>query len=84
MKKPSKHCEMGSYDHQVPMAISHRRQDIDLCIADVVAALNAANLITTWSCCGHGQLPSVIGLEDGRHICVYNSMKGWEKHNKPK
>jgi len=70
MDKPRKHCPVGSYEHQVPMAIKHRRQDIDLCIADVVAALNAANIITVASCCGHGKMDGSVLLEDGREIII--------------
>lgn len=69
MKQPKKCCEIGSYDHQVPMAINGRRQDIDLCIADIVAALNAANIKTVFSCCGHG-CDGQISLEDGRILKV--------------
>lgn len=39
MIKPKKHCKMGSYSHTIPMAINGRVRWIDLCIADIVAAL---------------------------------------------
>ena len=65
-------CEMGSYKHQTPMPIKGRRQDIDFCIADIVAALNAANIITVASCCGHGKVEAVISLEDGRELIIKN------------
>lgn len=61
---------MGSYEHQVPMAISGRRQDIDFCISDVVAALNAANITTVASCCGHGTQKGSIVLADSREIIL--------------
>ena len=64
-------CEVGSYDHQVPMPIKGRRQDIDYCIADIVATLNAANIITVASCCGHGK-DGQISLEDGRELIIKN------------
>jgi hypothetical protein len=70
MEKPSKCCDMGTYECQVPMAINGRRCDIDLCIADIVAALNAANITTEASCCGHGQIDGSIVLEDGRELVV--------------
>jgi len=63
-------CGMGTYKCQVPMAIKGRRQDIDICIADLVAALNAANITTAASCCGHGHLLGNILLDDGRMITV--------------
>jgi hypothetical protein len=52
------------------MPIKGRRRDIDLCIADIVAALNAANIITVASCCGHGKMDGIISLEDGRELIV--------------
>jgi len=70
MKKPSKCCEMGSYGCQIPMPIKGRVQGIDLCIADIVAALNAANIETAASCCGHGKKDGVISLKDGRELIL--------------
>ena len=61
---------MGSYECQVPMAIDGRRVDIDYCIADMVAALNAANIATVASCCGHGKIQASIVLKDGRELRV--------------
>jgi len=61
-------CEVGTYVHQVPMAIRGRRSDI--CIADLVAALNAANIVTVASCCGHGEQDGSILLEDGRELII--------------
>ena len=68
-------CEMGTYKHQVPMPIKGRVQGIDNCIADIVAALNAANITTIASCCGHGKVAAVIALEDGRELIVKNPKK---------
>ena len=73
--KPDKCCEMGTYECQIPMPLQGRRQDIDFCIADIVTALNAANIITTWACCGHGEKDAIIGLEDGREIRIANVKK---------
>jgi hypothetical protein len=47
-----------------------RRQDVDICIADIVAALNAANIVTMASCCGHGIQDGSIVLEDGRELII--------------
>jgi len=58
------------------MAIAGRRQDVDLCIADIVAALNAANIRTTASCCGHGKMDGRILLEDGRELFVKEKARG--------
>ena len=68
--KPKKCCAIGSYKCQVPMPIKGRRQDIDFCIADIVAALNAANIPTVASCCGHKKTKGSIVLEDGRELIV--------------
>ena len=70
MMRPEKCCDVGTYECQVPMPIAGRRQDIDLCIADIVAALNAANIVTVASCCGHGKMPGNIILKDGRELIV--------------
>lgn len=69
MKRPVC-CEPGTYECQVPMAIKGRRRDIDLCIADIVAALNAANIVTVASCCGHEDQDGSILMEDGREITI--------------
>jgi hypothetical protein len=69
-RKNKECCECGSYEHQVPMPIRGRRQDIDTCVADIVAALNAANITTVASCCGHGEQDGSIVLEDGRELIV--------------
>jgi len=70
---------MGTYDCQIPMPIKGRRRDIDICIADLVAALNAANIITDASCCGHGKIAGTILLEDGRCLNIYPSFESWDK-----
>lgn len=70
MNKPDKCCDFGTYECQIPMPIKGRRQDIDFCIADIVAALNAANITTVASCCGHGKIPASIVLEDGRELTI--------------
>lgn len=68
--KPKKCCDLGTYKCQVPMPLRGRRQDIDICIADIVAALNAANIKTMASCCGHGKMDGNIILEDEREITI--------------
>ena len=70
LKKPDKCCGMGTYECQIPMPIKGRIQGIDYCIADVIAALNAANIITVASCCGHGRVPARVDFEDGRAIII--------------
>ncbi len=68
MLKPKHCCECGTYEHAVPMAIHGRVRDIDYCVADIVAALNASGIATDASCCGHGEQESSIILADGRHL----------------
>lgn len=74
MKKPDKCCECGTYECQIPMALGGRRVDVDFCIADIIAALNAANIPTVASCCGHfygvGGTPGRISLVDGRELKI--------------
>ena len=84
LKKPKKCCPMGSYECQVPMPLKGRTSHVDICIADIVSALNAANIKTSWSCCGHGKMIGVIGLEDGRHINIWPDRKSWDKWEMPK
>lgn len=53
------------------MPLKGRLQSIDYCIADIVAALNAANLETVASCCGHGdEKLAMVMLADGRVIRI--------------
>ena len=62
---------MGEYECQIPMPICGRVRGIDFCIADIVSALNAANITTIASCCGHGnEQLAVISLQDGRELRV--------------
>jgi len=75
LPKPKKCTPMGCYECQVPMPIAGRRRDIDYCIADIVAALNAANIVTVASCCGHGDegIANIV-LEDGRVLSIAGHM----------
>ena len=63
------------------MPIKHRVRGIDFCIHHIVAALNAGNVPTTASCCGHGTKYGVIALEDGRVLVIHpdapTDAKGW-------
>ena len=79
LKKPDKCCPVGYYHHTIPMPIRGRIQFIDFCVADLVAALNAANIETLASCCGHGKMPGDIMLADGREIII---VKNAEERNK--
>jgi len=70
LEKPTKCCAVGIYECQIPMPIKGRIRGIDFCIADLVAALNAANIVTDASCCGHGSMLGTVILEDGRWLLV--------------
>lgn len=69
---PKKCCDFGEYKCTIPMAINGRVYDIDLCISDIIAALNAANIKTYASCCGHNKINGTILLEDGRILSIKN------------
>lgn len=62
-----------TFTEQVCMPINGRVQCIDKCIHHIVAALNAGNVRTTASCCGHLITPGSILLEDGRCLGVFSS-----------
>jgi len=70
IKKPTKHCACGTYQHTVLLPIDGRVRDVDFCISDIVAALNAANIVTMASCCGHGKQNGSVLLKDGRELVV--------------
>jgi hypothetical protein len=63
-------ARMGTYECQIPMPINGRVQWIDFCVADIVAALNAANIKTIASCCGHKKIDPAVFLEDGRKLLI--------------
>jgi len=60
------------------MPLNGRLQSIDYCIADIVAALAAANIKTVASCCGHNTQPGVIALADGRTLTLTGHVRPWE------
>ena len=70
LKKPEKCCDFGEFKCTVPMPILGRLRDVDYCISDIVAALNAGGVNTVASCCGHDKIYATIILEDGRAIVV--------------
>jgi len=71
-------CKLGTYEHQIPIPVECRVRWIDYCIADIVAALNAANIPTLASCCGHGKMDGDIQLADGRIIKILNVKNQFE------
>jgi len=77
--RPKRCCEIGTYKCQIPMPINGQVRYVDFCIADIIAALNAANIKTEASCCGHGKMDGSILLDDGRELIVKNVVRYWEK-----
>ncbi len=60
------------------MPLNGRVQCIDLCIHQIVAALNAGGIPTVASCCGHGKMKGNIILEDGRVLIIQQEPKSTE------
>jgi hypothetical protein len=69
-----------TFSEQVCMPINGRVQCIDKCIHHIVASLNAGNVRTIASCCGHNKSPGSIILEDGRWLGIFKNKKEWEKY----
>ena len=59
-----------TYANQACLPINGKVRCIDWCIHQIVAALNAGGVVTTGSCCGHGQQDGLITLEDGRELII--------------
>ena len=68
--KPEKCCDFGTCKCTIPMPINGRVQGIDICIADIVAVLNASGITTIASCCGHGKTDGRIDLQDCRILTI--------------
>ena len=80
--RPKACCAAGTYACQVPMPLGGRVQSVDYCIADIVAALNAANLPTVASCCGHGDEGGAdIALADGRRLRISGHTRFWSRED---
>jgi hypothetical protein len=67
-----------TFKEQICMPINGRVQCIDKCIHHIVASLNAGNVRTIASCCGHYTIPGSIILEDGRCIGIFKDLKEFE------
>lgn len=66
---------MCKHNTTVQMPIAGRVRNIDQCISHIVAALNAGGVTTVASCCGHGNRPGTIALDDGRSIAIFGSFE---------
>lgn len=74
-----------TYANQAVLPIGGKTACIDWCIHKIVAALNAANIPTYSSCCGHRYMPGHIILEDGRTLAIFEDFKSavevcWPDH----
>lgn len=69
-------CKWGMYKTVKlckPKEISKRVYiQVDSCLADLIQALNDAQIYTITSCCGHGKGYGEIILEDGRTLTIRN------------
>ena len=65
-------CEQGN-TVLVRLANSSVEVAVDRCIAPLVRVLNEGGMKTGASCCGHGNRPGSIILEDGRELCLFPS-----------
>jgi len=53
--------------------VKYREMMIDRCIAPIVKAMQFHGIHMRGSCCGHGQGPGKIDLEDGRTLTIHAS-----------
>lgn len=70
MNKPKKCCQPGEFICQIPMPINGKVQCIDFCISHIVSALNAGDVRTIASCCGHGKYNGSIILENNTELII--------------
>ena len=67
--------------NRICLPINGRILGIDFCIHKIVAALNAANIPTSASCCGHGKIKGNIVLEDGRTMIIQQTPESTDAWN---
>jgi ribosomal protein L32E len=66
-----------------PSGLSKRIEiNVDACIADLIQALNNANIETVASCCGHGKGLGIVSLKDGRELHISPDFKSARKLEK--
>ena len=51
--------------------VDGKKVDVDSCIATLVQAINDGGVKTLASCCGHGNRPGNIILEDRRELVIF-------------
>lgn len=62
-----------AYENQACMPFIERVQRIDRCIHRIVPALDTGDVRTCASCCGDGEAPKCIALQDRWHSCNTSS-----------
>jgi len=62
--------KMCKQNNKVSIPIAGECKQIDWCVHSIIAALNAAGIGTTSSCCGHSTKPGKIQLADGRVLLI--------------
>lgn len=75
---PCQNCSRNSIPVRVkiPTDLSYPKHEgwdvrpIDACIAPMVRGLQGAGIDMRHSCCGHGQAPGKILLQDGRTVLI--------------
>lgn len=76
-------CKQGEI---VRLFLNGDWRDVDMCISNIVAALNDGGATTIASCCGHGQRTGNISLADGRELIVardYDEARLFDKVTPP-
>ena len=58
------------------LPLKGQQEPIDSCIADLVLALQP---LAVSSCCGHGDGPGYVNLEDGRRLVVLPAAEDWRR-----
>lgn len=52
------------------LKLNNQDIEVDACIAHLIKGLNDSGFKTIACCCGHGNRPGYIRLEDGRELMV--------------
>ena len=88
MKKLCEYCDgvggTETYMKSARLPIAGKVCTIDHCIHHIVAALNAGNVHTKASCCGHKKVPGRISLYDGTELVIFPKEDDLFGHSLPR